>query len=290
LLPDTQQDDGFYMVADGEEIQIAPVENDDVSRILAEKRICLGKGPASCTNTIRNACDRSNLFKSIKKVLKSIKTTTETDYIDPLLQSKIHVVITSTHPTISTAKAAFLSKGIVKITRSLARVVNFQIVAHGFERIGVYPLSARRCIGNCDLTTLEQYDSQTIDHIISSIPQLSEYFLDEAVGGQLTEEQMDAAGIPTVESNDRRVKLKDLRSQSHQRAVLISNPASRKRRKDWIESRNRASDRRNSLGAENLEENSSIKRKRAPNRPAEVIAEEKKQKAMRKLSRDRRAI
>jgi hypothetical protein len=165
------RDQSFYMVADGEEIQTKPVENDDISLIPSQQDICLGKGPASCTNTVGNACDRSNLFKASKKILKSQTSLTEQDFRDPVLESKIFSSISTSHPNISSSKAKFLSKGVVKITRSLARVVNLQIVTHGFARIGVCPLSAYKCISNCDKTTLQQYDSQTIDGIISKIPE-----------------------------------------------------------------------------------------------------------------------
>jgi len=66
-------------VAEGEVIQIEPVENDEVSEILSHRDINFGKGPASSTNTVGNACDRSNLFKGAKKVLKSQTFLTEND-------------------------------------------------------------------------------------------------------------------------------------------------------------------------------------------------------------------
>jgi hypothetical protein len=57
LLPEDQREDSFYMTADGESLQTAPVQNDEVMKKLVEFNINLGKGPASCTNTIGNACD-----------------------------------------------------------------------------------------------------------------------------------------------------------------------------------------------------------------------------------------
>lgn len=67
LLPSDRMDTDFYCVADGEELQIEPTANDDVIKILNDCHIHMGKGPASCTDTIGNACDRSNLFKASKK-------------------------------------------------------------------------------------------------------------------------------------------------------------------------------------------------------------------------------
>jgi len=77
------------MVADGEQIQIEPVENDEVSKILTENKIDFAKGPASSTNTIGNACDRSNLFKASKKVLKSLTSLTLEDFQDPVLEAQL---------------------------------------------------------------------------------------------------------------------------------------------------------------------------------------------------------
>jgi hypothetical protein len=54
------------MVADGEQLQLQPYDDEEIMTMLEEYRIELGKGPASCTNTIGNACDRSHLLKAAK--------------------------------------------------------------------------------------------------------------------------------------------------------------------------------------------------------------------------------
>jgi hypothetical protein len=71
LLPEDNQQHS-YMIADGEALQIQPYDKDDVAFILEEYKIDIGEGPASCINTIGNACDRNNLFKAAKKTLKSV--------------------------------------------------------------------------------------------------------------------------------------------------------------------------------------------------------------------------
>jgi hypothetical protein len=287
LLPEHMKDLTMYLVADGEEVQMKPVESDDINAILFEHKIDVGKGPASCTGTVGNACDRSNLFKASKKVLKSQNSVNENDYKDPILESSIYSNISTLRPNITPEKRSFLSKALVKITRSLAKVVNPQIVMHGFERIGVYPLNHKTCISNCDKTTLESIDADTIDHIISKIPELSKHFLDEVDGGRVTEAQMDAAGIPTIDNDDRRTTAKDERTQSKERAVLVSNPAARKRRKEWVlgrEQKAAETETRKALEA------SGEKRKRAPNRPKHVIEDEKKAREDRRLEKMARTI
>jgi hypothetical protein len=294
LLYDTIETDlneakRFYLVADGEDIQIQPLENDEVAKILEDNKIDLGKGPASCTNTIGNACDRSNLFKSTKKVNRHVNSSQKYDFEDLILEDKIFAILARFHSRIGNQKSRFISKGIVKIVKSLARVVNFQIVMHGFHRIGVYPLSAHQCLSNCDPTILKQYNAVDIENIVDKIPALSQLFLDETTGGQITEEQMDQAGIPSVASNDRRLAPKDKRTQNQQRAVMLSNQASRRRRKDWLQARKKRDDKDPNTATVESNGSSTITgstRKRAPNRSKDVIEAEKRQKQMRRLSRE----
>jgi len=109
LLSTELEDDHFYLVADGEEVQIKPVDDDEVNNALMESRIDLGKGPASCTDTVGNACDRSNLFKASKKILKSQTSVTVNDFRDPILENKIKSTISENHISITNSKAQFMS-------------------------------------------------------------------------------------------------------------------------------------------------------------------------------------
>jgi hypothetical protein len=243
-----QNNERFYIVADGEDIQIRPLEYDDVATILEENKIDFGKGPASCTNTIGNACDRSNLFKGTKTVLKHITSANKTDFEDIILEDKLYAVMSQFHSGIPSAKARFFSKGMVKIVKSLARVVNFQIIIHGFNRIGVYPLSAEKCLSNCDESVLKQFDAEMIEEIIFKIPGLVEQLLDESNGGQVTEQVMDEVGIPSIERDDRRTTPKDQRTQNQQRAVMLNHPAARKRRKEWLSTKKMREEQKRTKG------------------------------------------
>lgn len=175
---------------------------------------------------------------------------------------------------------------MVKIVKSLARVVNFQIIIHGFNRIGVYPLSAEKCLSNCDESVLKQFDAEMIEEIIYKIPGLVEHLLDESNGGQVTEQVMDEVGIPSIERDDRRTTPKDQRTQNQQRAVMLNHPAARKRRKEWLSTKKmREEQKKDKRGDTCGDEAPGTKRKRAPNRPKEVISEEKRQKEQRKVAR-----
>jgi hypothetical protein len=105
--------------------------------------------------------------------------------------------------------------------------------------------------------------------------------------GQVTETQMDEAGIPSIRMDDRRTAPKDKRTQNQQRAVLLSNPASRQRRKDWLQSRKKKEELNVTVAITSMETNAVVgsKRKRAANRPKDVIAEEKRLKEIKKLAK-----
>lgn len=288
LLSEDDQSQSFYMTADGEALQMQPFDGDDVMVLLQNINVDLGKGPASCTNTIGNACDRSHLFKAAKKTLKSINSETEVDFIDPVLENKLFKAMEVDHGQLSTEKRRNISKGIVKIARSLNKVVNLHIVSHGFQRIGLYPLDTRKCLGNMDLAALRAFSKQQIDSFVEKVSELTVAFLDEENGGQITEGQFDEAGIPQCETDDRRTLPKDARCLSNQRAVLISNPASRKRRQDWLKKRGKSA--QNTLVTPATDDPpvqtvAGTKRIRAPNRPKEVIEEEKRQKQARREER-----
>jgi len=143
---------------------------------------------------------------------------------------------------------------------------------------------------NCDKETLLQYESHVIDDIVEKVPNLATLFLDEVNGGQLSEAQLDEAGIPLVPNDDRRTMDKDQRSQSHQRAVMLSNHSSRQRRKEWKDRGRNKSDLiiqegdHTILGAlDNIGVVGKKRKKRAPNRSKEVIEEEKRMQQLARI-------
>jgi hypothetical protein len=76
LLPEIDRSQSVYIFADGEAMQIQLYDDEDVLSEVEKFNVDIGKGPASCTNTIGNACDRSHLFKAAKKTLKSVSSMT----------------------------------------------------------------------------------------------------------------------------------------------------------------------------------------------------------------------
>jgi len=173
-----------------------------------------------------------------------------------------------------------MSTGVVKIVRSHAKAVNYQVIQHGFARIGVYTLDHRQCLKNCDKDPLLQYESHVIDDIVDKVSTLATLSLDIVNGGELLH-----AGIPFVPNNDRRTMDKYQRSQPHQHAVMLSNQSSRRRRKEWKDrSRNKnyhvVEEDEHAIVDEidNVDGVGKKRKKRAPNRSKEVIEEEKRLK------------
>ncbi len=106
------------------------------------------------------------------------------DFRDPVLEQNLIVATKATNSHITPRKNNFIAEGIVKVVRSIGRVINYQIVAHGFERMGMYPLDVAKCLSNCDAEVLDDICSAEIDFILSTIPELAKLFL---IHGHITE-------------------------------------------------------------------------------------------------------
>jgi hypothetical protein len=133
-----------------------------------------------------------------------------------------------------------------------------------------------------DKATLVQFSEEKIDSFVGKVSELIVPFLDEASGGQTTEAQFDDIGIPKCESDDHRTAPKDARCLSYQRAVMLNNAASRKRRQEWINRRKKpATNSLDSTTESTLAKPVGKTHKRRPNRSKEVIQEEKRQKLAR---------
>lgn len=65
-IPDQDQELSLYLVADGEERQMKPIESDNLCGMLENAEITLVKGPASCRGSVGNACDHSDCVKATK--------------------------------------------------------------------------------------------------------------------------------------------------------------------------------------------------------------------------------
>ena len=167
----------------------------------------------------------------------------------------------------------------------MSKVINFQVVQHGFARIGVCPLSTINCLKCCDKETLKLFNKECLDNMVAKVTNLVEKFHQE---GQITEADMDAAEIPRAITEDKRTTEKDCRRQSNQRAVLLSCSATHERRQDWIQSHRKVTQEQSQIGDLAPKNTTGILpevRKRKPNRSSSVISAERAEKNARKLAK-----
>lgn len=174
------------------------------------------------------------------------------------------------HPGITDHKRRIYSEGLVRIARSLAHVVTFDIVANGFKRIGLDPVDPQLCFANCRQDILESIGKTKLDDVALKIPDMAEHFKDSHEG-ELREDVMDEFGVPTVEIDDRRKLPKHNRTQSHQRAVVLNPSGARKRRKEYLAKR-----KMSKTQIVDQEVEPKAKRPRKPNRSKEEIEASKR--------------
>ena len=74
-----------------EDVQIQPGDLDSIANLLNDANIDYIQSPASCTDTIGNACDRSKLFKSTTEVLVSSSSTSLNDF-HPTLEDALNSI------------------------------------------------------------------------------------------------------------------------------------------------------------------------------------------------------
>eukprot|EP01036_Dinobryon_divergens_P036267 gene36267-47196_t len=209
-LEDREQ--SFFLTCDGEDIQmIAVFQDDEVGAVLIAHRI-VGKGCATCSGTVGNACDRSNTFKASKKVLKHNlvgKSVHKETFTDPGLVKMLESDMRINYPKITSAKRKHIADGLVRIVKSLAQFYNSTRVSK-------------------------------VLRIKAALLAMKELFLrDHGLEGcPLTEADMDDLGIPDYfMEGDKRTTPKDQRAEDQQRCILISGESSRSRRKLYLERR-----------------------------------------------------
>jgi hypothetical protein len=116
--------------------------------------------------------------------------------------------------------------------------MDFGLVARGFRDIGLYPLDARKTLGQCSKDIINSYTPQQIDEIVGEKKTLLVQMMRNA--GQITEEQFDEVGIAQPEqTTKRKPKPRDKRKLNQQRAVVITCAASLKRREEYLQGRGR---------------------------------------------------
>jgi hypothetical protein len=211
------------------------------------------------------------------------------DYEDLNLLQKIKYYPDSEKQSISSEKRARIADGLVRVTKALQNTASPQIIRHGFERTGLYPLNHERCLSNCDKRTTDRLGNEKIQEILTEIPNIAQHYRKDN-GGQVTEEELTSHKIPIIESSDRRKTSKEERALSRQRAVVVNWKASIHRRKSYLlkksTNQNNQNQQPNNSTSDLQEDSKKERKKRAPNRGKEVIENEKNEKAKRKEERE----
>lgn len=135
----------FFLTCDGEAKQIEIFQKQEIINIFKEKRICLGKTPASCS-AICQASDASPFFKAAKKRLQYIPSdrggghTIHNYQSDTNLKRLLHSIVTD-NTSFSSEKKGLVVKSMMKVAWVVRITLNDDVVMQGYSKTGQSPLS-----------------------------------------------------------------------------------------------------------------------------------------------------
>jgi hypothetical protein len=198
-----------FAYCDGEQIQIESFLTVAVLALLALALIDLGKSPASCSATCQSS-DAGPLFKAIKKLLRGIWNRGWQSIGLTAALTRIF----STRPNLEGQKSRLIT-ALQQIVCAIRTVMKDDIVKEGYACIGQYPLNFRTVMGRC--TT--QISLEEFTKMQDALPHFSDLF---AKQGRLTEADMDAKAILSVNDAATRKVPKDQRVLHQERAILLT--------------------------------------------------------------------
>ena len=206
-----------FVICDGEPSQIQVFQERFVLDAMKETLIDFGKSPASCS-AITQSSDDSDFFKASKKKLVRIR---ETDYISAGLNTRLQNILSRRvdadgQQRVTSAKKGLICNALQQVLYSIKHVLTPEIVKQGYKHIGQYPVSFRTTIGRCT----RQVTARDMDVMERQLPAIVEIF---RTTGKVTEAQMDAAGIFSVNSESTNSKPKDERAMHQQRSVIMNS-------------------------------------------------------------------
>src|SRR5205085_1657886 len=135
-----QPDGAFYLVTDGEPVQMAPLDDPALLARLNEARIDVGKGPASCSGVCGNALDVSDTFKAVKGRLRKSHAADMSMPTADILEQRVYKLL---QPLLSEDKPLWRKKA----ARSIMHIIAMEslslkpsTIQNGFRRIGMIPV------------------------------------------------------------------------------------------------------------------------------------------------------
>lgn len=206
-----------FVVCDGEPSQIQVFQEGFFLDCMRENLIDFGKSPASCS-AITQSSDDSDFFKASKKKLVRIR---ETDYKCQGLNTRLHNIISSRveadgQMRFTSAKKILIVNALQQAVYSIKHVLTPEIVKQGYKRIGQFPVNFRASIGRCT----RQVTARDMNVMEQALPAMVEIF---RTTGKVTEAQMDAVGIPSVDAESTNSKPKDERALHQRRSVIMNS-------------------------------------------------------------------
>jgi hypothetical protein len=285
-----------FVVCDGEPSQITVFQEGFILDLMAESLIDFGKSPASCS-AITQASDDSDFFKASKKKLVRIR---ESDYIHPGLDKRLKELLLGRttiegENRMTSAKRSLICNSLQQVVYSIQHVLTPEIVKAGYRRIGQFPVSFVTTMSRC--TRL--ISGRDMDNMREQLAGMVDFFRRTGI---LTEDQMDAANILSVNDEASNGRPKDDRPLHQQRAVIMNGSDCIAQYRSYINYRDGEPARR-ALAAEAREEARLVRERKAEEvrgrkevkdaeklrranlTPAEVKAENKLKRAATKAAK-----
>jgi hypothetical protein len=208
--------DGVYgfFTTDGEQRQIETFTQEDSIAMLEESKIIYGKHSASYSAK-GNAFDAGNYFKATKARTKHMLKS-EVEELTSHLRRRLDNYLTSSFSHITKAKRDHIADSCCRVTASCQKTCNLDIIKHGFEKSGQYVKDGFDFDTKMACCTSSIPDTH-LNNMRKKFDDLTSIFREQ---GFITEQQLDEAGIISVE--DSRSKPKDQRVPHQQRAMILN--------------------------------------------------------------------
>jgi hypothetical protein len=209
-----EDDDLTWYTLDGESKQLSPFTSERIIKILSDNNIVVGKPPGSSTR-ITQPCDAYQFFKAIKTALRAKKKNA----INPVLEARLTTIFGQHEAKKNTKMKPKHKKmaiqGLLDILMFMNQVINPDIIRLSFAETGMYDLNTQ----SYDLNKIISKFKVNLDpnlqlDLVKAVRKLAKIIGDK---GELTEADMNAAGIPpTIE--------KDHLTLCRRRYVTLTNP------------------------------------------------------------------
>jgi len=216
-----------FAYCDGEQIQIECCLSEAALAAFSAALVDLGKSPASCSATCQSS-DASPLFKGLKAMLRGIWGRT---WKSPGLEAALKKIFAAR--TNLEGQKSRLIDALQQIVTALRQVMKDSVVKEGYSCIGQYPFNFRIIMSKCT-TPIPLLEFQKMDR---ELPHFASII---ARHGRITEAEMDAKGIMSINATASRQLPKNQRVLHQERAVVLTAADSIAKYRDYQREREMA--------------------------------------------------